>query len=76
MSEFKNIFKRVDPHPLRALMWKYKIPLIRVAKYCGVSYWHMSHLLSNFYTPGKKTQARMDKLYQHLLKKEQESHEN
>ena len=70
MSELESIFKRVEPHPLRALIRKHGIPLVRVSAYCGVSYWHMSHLLSGHYRPGKRIQAKMDKLYQHLMKKE------
>ncbi len=66
----------IQEHPLRPLVKKYHIKLAKVALFCGVSYHHVSHILSGNVKPGRKTKRKLDKLYQHLLKKEQESHEN
>lgn len=62
----------IKPHPARALVKKHKIPLIKVARFLGVSYFHASHILTGHYAPSRKVKPKLEKLFQHLKEKENE----
>ena len=66
----------IQEHPLKPLVKKHHIKLAKVALFCGVSYHHVSHILSGNVKPGRKTKRKLDQLYQHLLKKERKEAAN
>jgi hypothetical protein len=63
-------------HPLRPLIKHFKIELSTLANFCGVSYYHMSHLLCGRVTPSKRVKRLMDQVLKHLQKKMKEEKTN
>jgi len=61
---------KTPEHPVRALIKKQGIPMIKVSTYLGLSYAHACHVLIGHYKPSGQVKQRLDKLHKYLLKKE------
>ncbi len=60
-------------HALRPLIKHFKVELSTLANFCGVSYYHMSHLINGRVKPSRRVKRLMDQLVRHLKKKEKEA---
>ena len=67
MLDFDKI--KPEPHPARQLIRDFNIPVWKVAKYLGLSYYHTCHVLAGRFKPSRKVRPKLDQLVEYLEKK-------